>query len=85
LGSKGWGVKFKVYNDLLHHSPSCCGQGRFYTFFSFTFVYLLFTLFSFQQSDDVRTKITEDVTADEARISNDSGIIVNYYNSVKDE
>jgi hypothetical protein len=56
-----------------------------YNFFRFTFVYLLLTFFSFQQSGEAKTKITEDVNADKARISNDSGTIVNYCNSVEGE
>jgi hypothetical protein len=58
LGSKGWGVKLRVYSDLIHHTPSCCGQGQFYSFFSLTFVYFLLTLFSFQQGGDGKTKTT---------------------------
>ena len=34
------------------------------------FVYLLLTLFSFQQIGDAKTKITEDVTADKSKIRN---------------
>jgi len=60
-------------------------QRDLYTFFSFTFVYLLLALFSFQQSENAKTKFTEDVTADNARISKDSGIILNCYDGVKYE
>jgi len=41
-----------------------------HTFFSFAFVYLLLTLFSFQQIGDAKTKITEEVTADKSKIRN---------------
>jgi hypothetical protein len=79
-------VKFRVYNDLPPpHTPSCCGQGQCDTFFRFTSVYLKLTLFSFQQSGEAKTKITEDVTADISRISNESGAILKCNNSVKDE
>ena len=75
----------RVYNDLLPRTLSCCGQRPSDTFFSFTIIYLLLTLFSLQQIDDAKTKIAEDVIPDKTRISNDSGIIGKCYNSVEDE
>jgi hypothetical protein len=62
------GVSFRFYNVLFFIQLHGVGSDRFTLPLALP-LYFPINFFSFQQSDKPKTKFTEDVTADKARIS----------------